>query len=318
MLLSPREVDVFEAARGRLLAIAYRMLGSAGDAEDAVQDTFLRWQAADREHVEIPQAWLTRALTNVCLNQLTSARARRETYVGQWLPEPVLAGDRALGPAETVEQRESVSLAVLTLLERLAPRERAVYVLHEAFGYPHAEIAAILDVSEANCQQMLHRARRHLGTDRVREAVDPGAAAKIVEEFLAAALSGETEPLVRLLTDDAVSVADGGGQVPARSTPIVGALRIARFLRGLFRPTEARRGLVETAVGAGVELHVADVNGTAAVLVTSGDRVVGVLAPDVTPAGVAALNIQVAPAKLERISRQWAATEHGAPFATPW
>jgi RNA polymerase sigma-70 factor (ECF subfamily) len=123
---------------------------------------------------------------------------------------------------------------------------------------------------------------------------------------------------VRLLTDDAVSVADGGGQVPARSTPIVGALRIARFLRGLFRPTEARRGLVETAVGAGVELHVADVNGTAAVLVTSGDRVVGVLAPDVTPAGVAALNIQVAPAKLERISRQWAATEHGAPFATPW
>jgi RNA polymerase sigma-70 factor (TIGR02957 family) len=318
MLLSPREVDVFEAARGRLLAIAYRMLGSAGDAEDAVQDTFLRWQAADREHVEIPQAWLTRALTNVCLNQLTSARARRETYVGQWLPEPVLAGDRALGPAETVEQRESVSLAVLTLLERLAPRERAVYVLHEAFGYPHAEIAAILDVSEANCQQMLHRARRHLGTDRVREAVDPGAAAKIVEEFLAAALSGETEPLVRLLTDDAVSVADGGGQVPARSTPIVGALRIARFLRGLFRPTEARRGLVETVVGAGVELHVADVNGTAAVLVTSGDRVVGVLAPDVTPAGVAALNIQVAPAKLERISRQWAATEHGAPFATPW
>src|SRR5690349_11458358 len=133
MVVSVQDVEVFERSRGRLEAIAYRLLGSAGDAEDAVQDTFLRWQAADREQVEIPEAWLTRVLTNLCLNQLTSARARRETYVGQWLPEPVLAGDRMLGPAETAEQRDSVSIAVLTLMERLTPNERAVYVLREAF-----------------------------------------------------------------------------------------------------------------------------------------------------------------------------------------
>src|SRR6476646_436578 len=140
MLLSPREVDLFEASRARLEAIAYRLLGSAGDAEDAVQETFLRWQAADRDYVETPEAWLTKVLTNLCLNQLTSARARRETYVGQWLPEPVLAGDRMLGPADPAEQRESVSLAMLLLMERLSPNERVVYVLREAFGYSHREI----------------------------------------------------------------------------------------------------------------------------------------------------------------------------------
>src|ERR1043165_2730930 len=123
MALSTHEVDVFEDTRPRLEAIAYRLLGSAGDAEDAVQDTFLRWQAADRGYVEVPAAWLTKALSNICLNQLTSARARRVSYVGQWLPEPVLAGDPMLGPADTAEQRESVSMAVLTLMERLSDRK---------------------------------------------------------------------------------------------------------------------------------------------------------------------------------------------------
>src|SRR3954471_13795027 len=134
MPLTVNDVDRFEASRPRLEAIAYRLLGSAGEAEDAVQETFLRWQAPDVERIEVPEAWWTKALTNVCLNQLTSARVRRETYVGEWLPEPVLAGDRMLGPAETVEQRESVSIAVLALMERLSPNERVVYVLREAFG----------------------------------------------------------------------------------------------------------------------------------------------------------------------------------------
>lgn len=128
-MLLTREAELFESSRSRLEAIAYRMLGSAGEAEDAVQETYLRWQAADREYVRTPEAWLTKVLTNLCLNQLTSARARRETYVGQWLPEPVLAGDPILGPADTVEQRESVSIAMLTLMERLTANERAVYVL---------------------------------------------------------------------------------------------------------------------------------------------------------------------------------------------
>jgi RNA polymerase sigma factor (sigma-70 family) len=318
MLLGPREVDLFEGSRARLEAIAYRLLGSAGDAEDAVQDTFLRWQAADRERIETPEAWLTKVLTNLCLNQLTSARARRETYVGQWLPEPVLAGDRMLGPAETAEQRESVSIAVLTLMERLPARERAVYVLREAFGHPHAEIARILDVTEAHCQQLHRRAKQHLATGRVRVAADPGAAEKVVEEFLAAALSGDTRPLVELLTEDAVSVADGGGRVPARGTPIVGALRIARFLRGLFRPTAAKRSVVQAVVGGRAAMHAAVVNGGPALLVVGDGRVAGVIALDATTDGVAALHIQVNPAKLERITRRWAALDRGKALVEDW
>ncbi|WP_280218615.1 sigma-70 family RNA polymerase sigma factor, partial [Nocardia neocaledoniensis] len=200
-----RSVDLFEASRGRLEAIAYRLLGSAGDAEDAVQDTYLRWHAADKDLIETPEAWLTKVLTNLCLNQLTSARARRETYVGQWLPEPVLAGDRMLGPAETVEQRESVSLAMLTVMERLSPNERVVYVLREAFGYQHREIAELLDLTESNCQQIYRRAKQHVG-GRSRASVDSATAQRIVEGLLAAVHSGDTDPRIRLLADDAGSV----------------------------------------------------------------------------------------------------------------
>lgn len=312
MVISTHEVDLFEASRGRLEAIAYRLLGTASDAEDAVQDTFLRWQSADRDHIETPEAWLTKVLTNVCLNQLTSARVRRETYVGQWLPEPVLAGDRMLGPAETVEQRESVSLAVLTLMERLSAKERVVYVLRAAFSYSHAEIAQILDLTEANCQQIYRRAKQHVATDRARRAVDAAAARRIVEEFLAAALSGDTQPLVTLLTDDAVSISDGGGTVPARRTPIVGALRVARFMRGLFTSTTAKRALV----GGTSAVHAAVVNGGPAILATVGDRVVGVIHLDVTADGVAALHFQANPDKLARLTRQWAVAEHGEPLVT--
>ncbi|MEU5781855.1 RNA polymerase sigma-70 factor [Micromonospora lupini] len=314
MPLRPDEVEVFERSRARLEAIAYRLLGSASDAEDAVQDTFLRWQAADREHVETPEAWLTRVLTNLCLNQLTSARARRETYVGTWLPEPVLAGDRMLGPVDSVEQRESVSMAVLTLMERLSPNERAVYVLREAFGYAHGEIAEILGVTEANCQQLYRRAKQHVSADRVRAEVDGAAARKIVTEFLTAANSGEVQRLVRLLTDDATSVGDGGGKIPARTTPVAGALAVAKFLRGLFRPSDAKRDLV----GGSAALYAEVVNGGPAVVVVTGDRVVGVMSLEVTPEGVAAIHTQVNPDKLERVTRQWSTTEHGEPLLQAW
>ncbi|MDR7276561.1 RNA polymerase sigma-70 factor [Catenuloplanes atrovinosus] len=299
MTLTSDEVELFARVRGRLEAIAYRMLGSAADAEDAVQDTFLRWQAADRERIETPEAWLTRVLTNVCLNELTSARARRETYVGRWLPEPVPAGDPMLGPAESAEQRESVSIAVLTLMERLSPQERAVYVLRTAFGYPHAEIAGMLGLTEANCQQLYRRARQHLADGRTRTPVDAATARSIAERFLAAAVSGEVEPLVRMLAGDAISMADGGGQVPARSTPIVGALAIARFLRTSFQPAAARRF-----VGEDLTLHADVVNGGPAVVATAGERIVGVLVLDVTEDGIAAIHVQANPAKLERLGRR--------------
>ncbi|WP_127506016.1 RNA polymerase sigma factor SigJ [Actinoplanes solisilvae] len=305
MSLSVREVEVFERSRGRLEAIAYRLLGSAGDAEDAVQDTFLRWQTADREWIRTPEAWLTKALTNICLNQLTSARARRESYVGQWLPEPILDGDRMLGPAETAEQRDSVSFAVLTLMERLPANERVVYVLREAFGYAHAEIADMLDLSESNSQQLLRRARQHLATGPARTETDPGAARKVVEEFLAATMSGDTGPLVRLLTGDAVSVADGGGQVPARGTPVVGALAIARFLRGSFRPA-----VVQRFVDGPVAIHAAVVNSDPAMVFVVGERVIGVITLRLTDEGIVALHVQANPDKLVRLSRLWSEAEH--------
>ncbi|MER6220847.1 RNA polymerase sigma-70 factor [Streptomyces sp900105755] len=311
MAATVTDVDRFEAARPRLAAIAYRLLGSASEAEDAVQDTYLRWQAADTARIEVPEAWLTKVLTNLCLNQLTSARARRETYVGQWLPEPLLAGDPMLGPADTAERRESVSYAVLVLLERLAPAERAVYVLREAFDYPHREIARILDLTEAASQQILHRARKHVAQGRARTEVDEAAARRIIEEFLAAAASGRTEPLVRLLTEDAVAVGDGGGKVPAAARAFEGALAVAKFMRGLFKQGPAQRALV----GGSVELYATTANGGPALVATVDGRVFGVMCLEITTEGIAAFRNQVNPDKLERATRQWAATAHGAPLA---
>ncbi|MDX2408460.1 RNA polymerase sigma factor SigJ [Streptomyces microflavus] len=310
MALTRTHVDRFEASMPRLEAIAYRLLGSASDAEDAVQDTFLRWQAADVDRIEVPEAWLTKVLTNLCLNQLTSARARRESYVGQWLPEPLLAGDPMLGPADTAEQRESVSYAVLTLMERLTPNERVVYVLREAFDYPHRRIAEILDITEASCQQIFHRAKKHIAEGKARTEIDEAAARRIVEEFLAAATSGRTEPLVRLLTSDAIAIGDGGGKVPARTKAFEGALAVAKFMRGLFKPSKAKRDLVGGSAG----IYSTTANGAPAVVAVVDGRVIGVMCVEVTDDGIAAFRNQANPDKLERATRQWATADHGEPL----
>ncbi|MFD3564046.1 sigma-70 family RNA polymerase sigma factor [Streptomyces sp. NPDC058686] len=340
MALTLSDVDRFEAARPRLEAIAYRMLGSASEAEDAAQETYLRWQAADVERIEVPEAWLTKVLTNLCLNQLASARARRETYVGQWLPEPLLEGDPMLGPAETAEQRESVSYAVLVLLERLSPKERAVYVLREAFAYSHREIAEILGLSEAASQQIFHRAKKHVAQGRAKAAsgggaagggaadagatdgaalggaadgaraeIDEAAARRIVEEFLAAATSGETGPLIKLLTSDAIAVGDGGGKVPARARAFEGAVAVAKFLRGLFKPAQAKRDLV----GGSPDLYATTANGGPAVVAVVDGRVFGIMCLERTREGIVAVRSQVNPDKLERATERWAAGDFGAP-----
>jgi RNA polymerase sigma-70 factor (TIGR02957 family) len=312
MPLTVGDVDRFERSRPRLEAIAYRLLGSAAEAEDVVQETFLRWQAADVDRVEVPEAWLTKVLTNLCLNQLTSARARRETYVGRWLPEPLLAGDPMLGPADTAEQRESVTYALLTLMERLSPHERAVYVLREAFDYPHRQIAEILHVTEAASQQIFHRAKSHVASGRARSDIDQAAAQRIAEEFLAAATSGRTDELVRLLTKDAISIGDGGGKVPARTKAFEGALAVARFVRALFTPTEAKRAIV----GGSAEMYASSANGEPAVVVVVEGRVVAVMCLEVTAEGITACRTQANPDKLERATRQWAAADHGEPLLT--
>ena len=304
------DVDRFESSRPRLEAIAYRLLGSADEAQDVVQETYLRWHAADVDFVEVPEAWLTKVLTNLCLNQLTSARARRETYVGRWLPEPLLAGDPMLGPADTAEQREAVSYAVLTLMERLSPNERAVYVLREAFDYPHREIAEILDITEAASQQILHRAKKRVAQTAPRPVVDRAASQRIVEEFIAAAASGQTDELVRLLTKDAVTVGDGGGKIPARTKAFEGAVAVAKFLGAMFTPAEARRALV----GGSPELYAWTATGEPAVVAVVEGRVVAIMCLEVTAEGIAACRTQANPDKLERATDQWAAAAHGEPL----
>ncbi|MFD5494521.1 sigma-70 family RNA polymerase sigma factor [Streptomyces sp. NPDC127091] len=307
-------IDRFEVGRGRLASLAYRLLGSAADAEDAVQDTFLRWQAADREHIEVPEAWLTKVLTHLCLDRLRSAQARHERAAGDWLPEPLLEGDPMLGPAETFEQRESVSLAVLILMERLSPVERAVYVLREAFSYPHAEIARILDITESASQQHVHRARRRVTAERRRGGeADPASARRVVEEFLAAAVSGRTERLVELLTDDVTAVSDGAG-LARRLLRYTTRERVASFVRAGFKPTPAKRRLA----GGSPVIHTALVNGSPAVLAVVDGRVVGAVAFAVRDGKVASLCGIAAADRLGRLNEAWRQHEPDAPVISAW
>ncbi|WP_411150736.1 sigma-70 family RNA polymerase sigma factor [Streptomyces sp. A30] len=307
-------IDRFEASRGRLASLAYRLLGSAADAEDAVQDTFLRWQAADRERVEVPEAWLTKVVTNICLDRLRSAQARHERAAGAWLPEPLLEGDPMLGPADTFEQRESVSLAVLTLMERLSPVERAVYVLREAFSYSHAEIAGILDITESASQQHVHRARRRVAAERRGgDEVDPASARRVVEEFLAAATSGRTERLVALLTDDVTMVSDGAG-LARRLLRYKTRERVASYVRAGFKATPAKRRLA----GGSPAMHVAWVNGSPAVLAVVDNRVVGAVAFEVSDGKVASLRGIAAADRLVRLNEAWRQQEPDAPVITAW
>ncbi|MFE2533835.1 sigma-70 family RNA polymerase sigma factor [Streptomyces sp. NPDC059371] len=303
----------FEANRNRLASLTYRLLGCAADAEDAVQDTFLRWQAADRQRIKVPEAWLTKAATNLCLDRLRSAQARRERTVGAWLPEPLLDGDPMLGPADTFEQRESVSLAVLTLMEHLSPHERAVYVLREAFSYNHAEIAEILDITESASQQNLHRARQRVTAARRRGEVDPASARRIVEEFLAAASSGRTERLVALLTDDATAISDGAGlteKLLQYDTP----QRIAAIARAGFKSTPAKQRLA----GGISAVHYALVNGAPAILFVPGGKVAGAVTFDITGGKIATVRGIAAPTRLVRLTEAW--RQHGpdTPLITQW
>ncbi|GHI10278.1 RNA polymerase subunit sigma-70 [Streptomyces cellostaticus] len=307
-------IDRFEASRDRLASLAYRLLGSAADAEDAVQDTFLRWQAAERERVEVPEAWLTKVVTNLCLDRLRSAQARHERAAGAWLPEPLLEGDPMLGPADTFEQRESVSLAVLTLMERLSPVERAVYVLREAFSYPHAEIAGILDITESASQQHVHRARRRVAAERRGgDEVDPASARRVVEEFLAAATSGRTERLVAMLTDDVTAVSDGAG-LARRLLRYKTRERVASYVRAGFKPTPAKRRLA----GGSPALHIALVNGSPAVLAVVDDRIVGAVAFEVSDGKVASLRGIAAADRLARLNEGWRQHEPDAPVINAW
>jgi RNA polymerase sigma-70 factor (ECF subfamily) len=227
----PGELDeataVFYELRPRLFGIAYRMLGSVAEAEDLLQELWLRWQTTDRSVVVNPGAFLATAITRLAINVSQSARARRETYIGPWLPEPV---DTSADPHLGAERGEALGFAVLLLLERLTPHERAAYILREAFDYPYEQIAAILESSEAAVRQLVSRARKHLRDGRSRPA-DAAGQRQLLEAFVAAARTGDLDALERLLAQDVVSYSDGGGVVRASRIPVFGALRVAKYHR---------------------------------------------------------------------------------------
>jgi RNA polymerase sigma-70 factor (TIGR02957 family) len=246
-------LTVFGAVRQRLFGIAYRMLGSATEAEDIVQDTWLRWQGTDRSAVQDPPAFLATTTTRLAINFLQSARARRETYIGPWLPEPV---DTSSDPTLGAERAEALGFAVLVMLERLTPTERAAYVLREAFAYSYVQISEIVQLSEAAARQLVSRARKHLAGERRRE-VSQQEQRRLLTAFLSAAQTGDLDELERLFAEDVVSYSDGGGVVRASKFPVVGRERVAKFVRAF-----------HTHFWNGVEITEADVNGQPSVLLS--------------------------------------------------
>jgi RNA polymerase sigma-70 factor (ECF subfamily) len=229
-----------EALRRHGFGVAYRMLGSVSEAEDVAQEALLRLTRQE-SRIDEPAAWITTVATRLSINALKSARARRESYVGPWLPEPLLE-DPAPGPAARAEVADSLSLALLALLERLTPVERAAYLLREVFGYEYAEIAGIIERTEVNSRQLVTRARKHIEASRPRFDADEAARDALLERFLAAAEEGDLEGLEALLAKDAVLYADGGGKAMAAPEPLVGAALIARFMAGV---AQVRRAVGE-------------------------------------------------------------------------
>jgi RNA polymerase sigma-70 factor (ECF subfamily) len=226
------ELDVFLEQRPRLFSIAYRMLGRATEAEDVLQEAYLRWQSAPREDVESAPAFLTSVVVRLSIDVLRSARVRREAYVGPWLPEPLVA-DTAPGPDEAAELADSVSLAFLVLLEELTPVERAVFLLREVFGYDYPTVAAMVGKSEANCRQLVVRGKQRVAERRTRFEADSVHGRELTARFLAACSTGDLDGLLGMLADDVVVWSDGGGKVQAARRPVAGRDKAARFLIGI-------------------------------------------------------------------------------------
>jgi len=289
-------LSIFASVRPRLFGIAYRMLGSAAEAEDVVQDVWLRWQqSANRKTVENPPAYLATTTTRLCINLAQSAHSRRETYTGTWLPEPV---DTSADPGIGAERGEALKLAVLLLLEKLSPTERAAYVLREAFDYPYDEIASILQMEEANVRQLFSRARKHIADGR-RTSVSSNEQRRFLEAFIAAAQKGDMTALEGLFAEDVVSYSDGGGYVRAAGVPVSGRKHVATFIAALSKWCWK-----------GVTLDWIETNGQAAVLVLR-DGVPFGLTIDASEQGIDEIMWFLRPSKLAAISRANRAMSRG-------
>ncbi|MDQ0603526.1 RNA polymerase sigma-70 factor (ECF subfamily) [Streptomyces canus] len=285
--------DVFEEHRPVLVGVAYRMLGRVADAEDVVQEAWLRWSGADRSEVREPRGYLVRVTTRLAIDRLRQVKARNEAYVGPWLPEPYVTdfGDMVPDTAERAVLADSVSLAVLVVMESLSPLERAVFVLREAFGYPYAEIATMLDKGEAAVRQLSGRARKHVEERRPRYDVDPVQRRDLTERFLAAAAEGDLQGLMSMLAPDVRLVSDSGGKSKAPLRVIETADKVGRFLVGA-----ARKGVPD------MSFRFLELNGGPALLLLSGDKPDSVFQLDVVDGRIQSVYVVRNPDKLQSLA----------------
>jgi RNA polymerase sigma-70 factor (TIGR02957 family) len=291
------DIEVFNTDRPLLFSIAYRMLGSASDAEDVLQDAWLRYRNADETAIHSPKAFATTIVTRLCLDRLKSARAAREKYVGPWLPEPVLTSE--LEQPDTVLQRaESVTLAFLVLLETLSPEERAVFLLKEVFEYAHSEIAEMLGMTIDNSRQLLHRAKARLAEGRPRLNGNVQSRRVVAERFACAFASGDGSALTALLASDVGMWSDGGGKVSAARRPLVGRDQVLNFLIGVQRTADTA-GLTRDA-----SLTIEDVNSEPALVVRVGQRLESVFVLSIDGEAVSAIRVVRNPDKLTHLDRQ--------------
>lgn len=281
-------LEIFNQYRPLLFAIAYRMLGGVMDAEDMVQETFLRWERSAAE-IESPKAYLTTVVTRLCIDHLRSAQVQRESYIGPWLPEPLATA--GADPGESAALAESLSLAFMVLLERLNPIDRAIFLLREAFGYDYGEIAAIVGKSEANCRQIARRARERVHSERPRFQAKPDQAARLTEAFLRTCAAGDLDGLIAMLAEDATLYSDGGGKVTAARQPISGAAKVARFMLGVIEKTKEL-----------VDIRVMGINGEPAIVVFAGPAPVCVLSLHVADDRIEDIYLVVNPDKLARLA----------------
>lgn len=279
--------SAFLSVRSRLFGIAYRMLSSAAEAEDIVQEAWLRWQSADRSAVRDATAFLVTTTVRLAINFVQSARARRETYIGPWLPEPV---DTTTDPTLGAERNEALELAVLLLLEKLSPNERAAYVLREAFDYSFRDIAEVLQLTEANTRQLATRARKHISDER-RVQVAAGEHRRFIEAFLSAAQKGDFAALKEVLAEDALSVTDGGGVIGAARVPVAGRERVAKFIAGF--PARFWEGTT---------LSWTQVNGQLSALIMRDSVIIAMGSVEVTTRGIERILWVMNPEKLTRLA----------------
>jgi RNA polymerase sigma-70 factor (ECF subfamily) len=281
------ETETFDATRGRLFGLAYRMLGSRAEAEDLLQEAYIRWHEADRAAIQNPEAWLVTTTTRLAIDRLRRLKTEREAYVGPWLPEPIVSP--APPPDRDLSLAEDLSIAFMTMLERLAPDERAAFLLHDVFDVGYPQIASVLDRSEAACRQMVHRARERVRGERKRFDVSESARAGLLRKFTAALEARDERTLLSLFAPDATWTADGGGKVAASPRPIVGADRIVKLVLGIREKYWEENRVIEMAV----------INGESGLLFRDGESLTAALAIETDGERIVHVYAVVNPEKLQ-------------------